>query len=522
MKKLIYGLIITFIVCFSGFLFNVDVAYASEIENINEQEFFLRDCESQTDNDAESTSQIDITAPIVSDEMDMKTYFQNLYEFSPSNIIGTCSYVSLIQYLSYLDTFYNDEIIPEQYDRKKTDAKTVAEALSSSPGVYRLVDDDKIRILKLVPDWYVENNKDEDFQMKLIDDYDNNTSYNEIFAIHMTRYEEAFSGYFQGLGLSFVCNEYNTYSATDDTVIDEEFIKSKLASGVPVLLSLRDVHAQTDEEPGHAVLAYDCDNDGIYANFGWGADDTHCNVYFKDDVNYEIKYVGYFDTTNCVETHSNNYVINGTPYCGCGKSNVVNVSYVDTSGAGFSSSFYQSLPKTYTCKTEGVYIPDPIHSTDPNRIFVGWYKDENCEEGKVVLNNKLIAGWYDSLTLYAKWEQVIVPYEIDLESNSWNGNTYTNGHVTVISPIGTNSSNQMIHVKLKRTEPTGIYNDDGDISNIFRIEIRLSRTATLTADSGSFTSEDNITWIWVGSADSVEISTSITCNVEYLRVDLLY
>ena len=220
MKKLIYGLIITFIVCFSGFLFNVDVAYASEVENINEQEFFLRDCESQTDNVAESTSQIDITAPIVSDEMDMKTYFQNLYEFSPSNIIGTCSYVSLIQYLSYLDTFYNDEIIPEQYDRKKTDATTVAEALSSSPGVYRLVDEDKIRILNRVPDWYVENNKNEDFQMKLIDDYDNNTSDNEIFAIHMTRYEEAFSGYFQGLGLSFVCNEYNTYSAIDDTVIE--------------------------------------------------------------------------------------------------------------------------------------------------------------------------------------------------------------------------------------------------------------------------------------------------------------
>ena len=32
MKKLIYGLIITFIVCFSGFLFNVDVAYASEVD----------------------------------------------------------------------------------------------------------------------------------------------------------------------------------------------------------------------------------------------------------------------------------------------------------------------------------------------------------------------------------------------------------------------------------------------------------------------------------------------------------
>ena len=42
---------------------------------------------------------------------DRVTYFYNLCTYSPKNSHGSCGYVSLIQYLSYYDCFYNDSII---------------------------------------------------------------------------------------------------------------------------------------------------------------------------------------------------------------------------------------------------------------------------------------------------------------------------------------------------------------------------------------------------------------------------
>ena len=49
----------------------------------------------------------------------MVTYFQNLYTYSPINSHGSCGYVSFIQYLSYLDAFVNDDIIPTIYERSQ-------------------------------------------------------------------------------------------------------------------------------------------------------------------------------------------------------------------------------------------------------------------------------------------------------------------------------------------------------------------------------------------------------------------
>lgn len=51
--------------------------------------------------------------------MSMVTYFQNLYTYSPVNSHGSCGYVSFIQYLSYYDTFRNDNIIPTVYERSQ-------------------------------------------------------------------------------------------------------------------------------------------------------------------------------------------------------------------------------------------------------------------------------------------------------------------------------------------------------------------------------------------------------------------
>ena len=58
-----------------------------------------------------------------SSQLNMVNYFSNLNTFSPSNKGGSCGFVSLAQVLSYYDTFYNDSIIPEQYDKNLSMSK---------------------------------------------------------------------------------------------------------------------------------------------------------------------------------------------------------------------------------------------------------------------------------------------------------------------------------------------------------------------------------------------------------------
>ena len=67
----------------------------------------------------------------------MELYFKNMAEYSPTNQKGFCGYVSLIQYLCYYDSFYNDNIIPEKFERNQGFAESLNEARKMSPGVLR-------------------------------------------------------------------------------------------------------------------------------------------------------------------------------------------------------------------------------------------------------------------------------------------------------------------------------------------------------------------------------------------------
>ena len=69
-----------------------------------------------------------------SNSFSMDTYFSNLYEYSPDNVGVSCGFVSLIQYLSYIDTYINDSFIPESYEKTKN-ASSIQNALLTSPGV---------------------------------------------------------------------------------------------------------------------------------------------------------------------------------------------------------------------------------------------------------------------------------------------------------------------------------------------------------------------------------------------------
>ncbi len=253
----------------------------------------------------------------------MGLYFKNLYNFSPENSYYSYAYVSLIQCLSYYDTFYNDSIIPECYERKQENATNWATARSISPGVVRQTYPYATAELRE----FIDENKDYDYQMRLID---KGTFYaqpgiNPIFAISyisMKEYNALFQEIDELNDLTYNYMSINTYEEgtdIDDPSTMAEFdyyVKMHLNAGEPVILHIKEYNERYDRyENYHSVVAYYYNEEGIHANFGYGQDSTDVIVSYP----FFITDAGVIDVSSIPEIHSNNYVVNGYPYCGCGE-----------------------------------------------------------------------------------------------------------------------------------------------------------------------------------------------------------
>lgn len=292
---------------------------------------------------------------------DMIAYFQNLYNYSPSNYDGSCGYVSLIQYLSYYDCFYNDSIIPEIYERNQGSVSSFDLARLISPGVIKQTypPTDLISVYNTV-----QNNCSFDYQMNLMNivnqsfNHDPNNYTNSIGMWDYYRILNTISAF---ANTSFCYTRVQDFGAnakpTDANVANwfDFYVKSQLSQGNPVVIHI----AQYDENTGyyekyHSVVAYYYDNDGIHANFGWGPNST--NVLING---YQITEAGVIDFYYVSESHSHNYIINNSGYCGCGiaTSHTYNHHY---------DSYSNQQHKSY-CSC-GSYTLDS-HSVDASSIY---------------------------------------------------------------------------------------------------------------------------------------------------------
>lgn len=252
-----------------------------------------------------------------SSDFSMKNYFKNLNKYSPVNSAGSCGYVSFIQYLAYYDTFYNDDVIAEQYERKELSVADIPTAISISPGVQRLT----------YPSTglynFIQSNKDTDFQMYLMDIVNSalgNSPDQYSYSIGMWSYYHILNKLFPNKNVTFEYRRVNSYGSkpTDSSVISQfdNYVKSKLDAGLPVMLHIAMYNEVTGEYDNyHSVVAYYYDSKGIHAHFGWGAGTSDVVI----SASYQITEAGVMNTTNIDFTHSNNYIINGVPYCGCGE-----------------------------------------------------------------------------------------------------------------------------------------------------------------------------------------------------------
>ena len=291
-------------------------------------------------------------------QLNMANYFSNLYVNSPKNKKGSCSFVSLAQVLSYYDTFYNDNIILEQYD--KCDSLTSLNVNASSPGTRR--DDSLTPYSESISIFSFANSHYNDlFDCKLMVDFNtfvnpagnsNNLleftssigahgkymmidNYNQYNVFTPVNSENLSSYYFEYWDIvNEASNDEDFYPEDHETLLSllttysDNLIDSVydiIGEGIPVILGVcSDIYFYYDElnnikynfADRHSVVAYEramIDNKrAIYCNFGWELSDVHRTI---DSFGYVYHYIPVEYNGN--HYHSNNYIIDNVQYCGC-------------------------------------------------------------------------------------------------------------------------------------------------------------------------------------------------------------
>lgn len=257
-----------------------------------------------------------------------KTFFENATTYQPVNKLGTCGYVSLIELLSFYDTFYNDSVIPEQYDRNTKGSISFSDAVSTSPGVEPIKRsqypcDKKPNYDATQYRGFCYDRKDFCFQSYLTvlnnknEGTDNDTDFQ--YGIGSWNYQAMLDNVY-GSGKVTV-----TDYGVDDTNFRQNLakmaIKKVISMGGPVIVHIKDeTDPNKDNWKYHSVVAYDYDDNYIYANYGWGSGSTHQPLIGGvGDYDYKLIYrVAVLDFP-MGRKHSNNYEINGKDFCAyCG------------------------------------------------------------------------------------------------------------------------------------------------------------------------------------------------------------
>ena len=301
---------------FSNLIVCQDAYYNNELNNTNDD------------------SEISFDLPI-----SMYDYFYNLGNYQADNLGGSCGYVALISLLSYYDTILNDNIISENYNFHKENITNLNDTLYNSPGVtnekFENIESTMIENGYVNPTYsdYIDYSYDYNFQSFLIKESNSIISKTpdsgELYSrgLGLWDYKVLLEHLYPNIEIS-TFEDYvhqNLNENLDDPVIQQRFIneiKQSVDDNIPIIVHIKGYDGI--DELHHAVVVYDYDDKHIYANFGYGPGFTHLPIFEYDalgniisDYN-RIYYITQCDFSNFSHVHSDNYVINGVKYCGCG------------------------------------------------------------------------------------------------------------------------------------------------------------------------------------------------------------
>ncbi len=353
-------------------------------------------------------------------------YFKNLKNF-PQNWFGECGIVGLSILLSYYDTFYNDDFIPNNltYDARYYKPKQ-KQTRSSESSDYELENTQIEPLVKTTTTPY----KDTSFYS--FEDWSEMPGTTYAMRDYMfDKYKHTFWGIGWPDGgypmldgeLKDTLKDYmkaNCNSLINDTEFRAGHItythqkpKEYIASGLPTLLVLQSYDSSIEKGESHVVVSYGYNGGKFLSHFGWWPGSTSgAEVVINSATIY-----GYFTIKyNGIHKHSSNVSMtkgNTTKYiCGCGMVHESNYS-ISPKEWGFDARYYfenegiKTKPinfEDFTIQTERLrcgFIEEQYINLSPNRNNAGYaYLDLSFDKDVYQLNTNL-SFWSNSEGLFS-------------------------------------------------------------------------------------------------------------------------
>lgn len=291
-------------------------------------------------------------------------YFSNLDENKPINQNGCCGYVAFAMYLQFIDSYWNDNIIPEVYDKSINITTLDDSSFSQSPGTiaYKFLNENCTG--QDVLSFHL-NNKNYSFLGYLFDiatKVYNDDYYDKIDGTPLLSPLNSIAGVNFDIELKLI-RRYLKESGFEDSIQIETYKKTNINYSTYVenpnlfFLQYNDIMSKIKSEViagkplmvggslginggGHLIIIYDYneETDTLYGNFGW--ENTLYNHY---PINFNTfiptDFYCFNDTSEFFLLDNNNYVYLGNETC-AGKlnSHVHNCIFAD-----YSSNMHQVL-----------------------------------------------------------------------------------------------------------------------------------------------------------------------------------
>ncbi len=274
----------------------------------------------------------------ISNKTYLSAYYSHLHKNMPFNRLGICGYTGISMFLSFYDSYWDDDFIPEQYDSNIS--KISSDQLYSnstyeyeSPGVWNNIDRTypSVDVLKneIIKSGITDTTStefkealDRKVMGEVYKQIDDKTFLGKLFEIGIengsikphfieSEYHVANEGYVDGIGvnnkiMNSVLSDYIddndslrgkvsivTSKMNDDSESEKNRIRSEIVeivkSGRPVLMggngytdsNGNGVKDKDEGAFGHVVVAYEYDdkNDILYGNMGWSSpNQAHRNL----------------------------------------------------------------------------------------------------------------------------------------------------------------------------------------------------------------------------------------------------
>lgn len=299
-------------------------------------------------------------------------YFNNLHYNIGYNVKGSCGHVAIGMYLSYLDSYLDDDIIPENYDFVTMLENNIPNENTESPGIYS--EDYPVAYMSITNTQYLTNIYQYYpyyFHLNLIKmALDNNISNYDSESINPAAITNS-----QAKALvHYYLRNYRGYSSSDytlnSTVLNvRNFVINKVSNGIPVVTMI----SSSTLNKAHFVVIYDYDtnNDELYANFGWKDGSTVNSHVALSTTDYDLCGAAFTIEMNCSHSCSDNYVhLIGTnqtiEYCSCFYS--IHESHSHEKYCDYVWDNLIRHSRICKCDQYSVYLP---HIVDSNTIQPG-------------------------------------------------------------------------------------------------------------------------------------------------------